>query len=181
MKKIRRIHVILALYPVLTALGLIVLVFMTNMGNSTWDIDSINTWMLDIPIPPDATAIEYDGHQGRGGWLDLHFESSNETMDEFVKQFCGGKLYQGYDPFNAVDTVEQIEDSHFIDMVSITYFSHSINTLPTIYGMRCLSPQGRQHQLIVNKAGEAFSSFRLEVLFACPKCNFPLNGDAATG
>jgi len=136
-----------------------------------WNVASINEF-LKVSIPADANNIEYSGHTGRGGQLNLSFDADDEEAREFVSMLCNNTLYQNYNPFNAIDVSEPILDAHFIEIANVSYYSYSLNTPPTTYGTRCFSPIG-QIQLILDTSDADKSYVELEVLFNCTKCQIP--------
>jgi hypothetical protein len=95
--------------------------FIEEFGGYKWDLDSINEH-FDLPIPADANSIEYDGHRGNLGYLNLSFEAPSESVMNYAAMFCGGKFYQGYDPFNAIDIKEPRENAHLISMREVSYY-----------------------------------------------------------
>lgn len=143
-----------------------------------WDMDSVNE-KFEIPLPADAEMIEVSGHMGRGGGLNLSFQSSSETMEEYASIFCDGIFHEGYDPFNAIDVLEPQADAIRITMDGGTYnihsyYSYSPGTPGTISGSRCRwSDKGFQLQVIVDKTKDEQYSIRLELLYNCTKCGVP--------
>lgn len=141
----------------------------TNWNGYLWNKASIEKF-LETPIPADANYVEFDGHRGRGGGLNLTFEASDESVEAFVSKFCGNTLYQGYDPFNAIDTEEHRIGAYRIKMDQVSYYSYSPDTPDNLFGIRCYSDKG-QIQILVNKTFGDIGHLKMEVLFTCYKCN----------
>ena len=138
---------------------------LTNWDDDHWDRNSIETY-LEIPLPVDADSVAFDGRQGRGGRLNLAFSASNESVDAFVSNFCDDTLYQGYDPFNSIDSEEQVDNGHLITVEPwITYYSYSPGTPDNQFGMRCVFSGKGQIQVLVDKAASDTASVRIEVLY----------------
>jgi hypothetical protein len=123
---------------------------------------------LGTSLPTDAVEIAYDGNTGRSGWLNLSFESSSQSMEEFLSNFCGGKLHQNYDPFQAIDIGEPRDGAYLIDMRDTSYYSYSPEVADTTFGIRCLGQD--QIQIVVDKSNSEKYSMRMEILFNCTKC-----------
>lgn len=144
--------------------------FNSSGNNYEWNITSINE-LLGVSIPPNANDVEYTGHSRRGGRLNLTFNAGEEQVTEFVSMLCNN-LYQGYDPFNAIDVSEPTDNAHFIEIGNVAYYSYSLNTPQTKYGTRCFSSRG-QIQAVLDKSDVDRSLVKLEVLFNCSKCKIP--------
>ena len=170
---VKRKHILIFLWatPICTVIAFILYLpsFVANSGGYLWDIDAINDF-LEMPIPTEAKMIEFDGNRGRAGYLNLSFQAFSPTMDDFIAQFCDSQLYQGYDPFNAIDVPESVASAYLITMENVNYYSYSPDTSENIFGIRCLIPGNGQVQIVVDKTNGTTYSVRLEVLYNCTKC-----------
>ena len=88
-------------------------------------------------IPPSYTEYRY-----------LQFSTSPRSATEFVNNICMGGVYQGYDPYNAVDTSSPQPNSILVHLWDSMYYSHSPNTPDTIYGTRCERSLGLTQVLV---------------------------------
>jgi hypothetical protein len=153
------------------------------LEDDSWNKESAENF-LRTPLPTDVHDVKFGGRTGRGGQLDLSFEASYESVDTFVSQFCKGLLYQGYDPFNAIDTEKQHEGAYLITMEQYyptSYYSYSPNTSDKLFGIRCVALLGfgqgngpAQIQILVDKTSHDAALVKIEALFTvCGKCNAP--------
>jgi hypothetical protein len=160
---------ILASIPILTLVLFTAVVIDVLTDGNEWNIDSIEDY-LEVSIPADAEFVEFEGRRGRGGALYLAFEASDDSVDAFASGFCGDSLFQGYDPFNAVDTSEQRSDAYMIRMGEERYYSYSPDTPDTLFGTRCFGSKG-QIQILVDRTSSEITRLKMEVQFSCYKCN----------
>ena len=158
----------LILFTILIVVG--IRDFVSNSGGYQWTINSIVDY-LGTSLPTDAVEIAYDGNTGRMGWLNLSFESSSQSMGEFLSKFCDGILHQNYDPFQAIDIDEPIDGAYLITMRDASYYSYSPDVVDTIFGIRCLGKD--QTQIVVDKSTPETYSIRMEFVFNCTKCEKP--------
>lgn len=175
------------------AIAIMTLVFFAGLAEllKILEYDSWNTELIEnvlgTPLPADAHDVEFGGRTGRGAYLDLTFKASHKSVDAFVSKFCEGPLYQGYDPFNAIDTSidtkEPPQGAYIIkmnDFYDMSYYSYSLNTSDDLFGIRCLSVFGftsgngqSQMQILVDKTSPDVALVKIEALFTCYKCNIP--------
>ncbi len=107
-----------------------------------WDRDTISHF-LDIPIPDEARNLVVEGQQGLVGSygiypkLSFSFDATPESALEFVEHFCEGELHVGYDPFDAMDMSNPVEDAVLIRGKRSIHYSRSEGTPQTIHGNRC--------------------------------------------
>jgi hypothetical protein len=146
------------------------------LEDESWNKESVEK-TLRVSLPVDASHIEFDGRRGRGARLDFTFEASYESMDTFVSQFCEGTLYQGYDPFNAIDisfyAKEKPVKAYVItmnDYYPISYYSYSPNTSDHLFGIRCLSPKLGELEVLVDKTSPDVALVKMDAFFTCYKC-----------
>ena len=170
-------YIFLFIIMVTTFITISIIIELISNSNSSantrqWNIASINEF-LGVSIPSVATYVEYTGHKERGGRLNLSFEADSEEATEFVSMLCMNILYQGYDPFNAIDISEPIDNAHLIEIGNVSYYSYSINTPQSTYGTRCFSYEIGQIQAVLDKSDVDKSFIKLEVLFNCSKCKIP--------
>ncbi|MBX3084060.1 MAG: hypothetical protein KF716_20670 [Anaerolineae bacterium] len=132
-----------------------------------WTLDKIND-SLSIPVPTDAANLSFDGHLGRGGYLMLEFQASPESIAAFVSQLCDGVLYDGYDPFKAIDVAEPYTFAHPMHLDIYSYYSYSIGLPNAIKGNRCLqSRPGYQVQVRVDTSEAQVYAIKLHLSFSC--------------
>jgi hypothetical protein len=104
--------------------------------NPNWNIEGIER-SLGVEIPSDAQDITYSGYAPHGGYLDLRFEATPQSVMTFAKHFCDGQIIQGFDPFNATIVDKSVPNSHPINMGYYVYYALSKNTKSSLYGIRC--------------------------------------------
>jgi hypothetical protein len=103
---------------------------------------------LGSAIPADASNVVNDSWHTRSGmipqdsFISVTFQAPPQSALNFSKNLCQGKLDQGYDPFNATDTIEPAPKVHLIKMTRFTYYSYSPNTPEQVLGNRCWSSNG---------------------------------------
>jgi|GEM_PF-6689149 len=101
-------------------------------------IERLERW-FGTDFPEDATDLVYDYNLQRGFFVNVSFSAPPDQMDEFSQVLCDGKLYQGYDPFDATNTYRPMRsDSVLVHTSSSMYHSYSPNAPDTMWGNRCL-------------------------------------------
>jgi hypothetical protein len=135
-----------------------------TFADDEWNIDEVNAG-LQIPVPTSASNIMTEGHDGRGGYLRLTFDSPADEANAFAAQFCAGVLYQGYDPFNAINVGEPFTYTYYIQIDNQGYYSYSPNTSAEVLGNRCALPTG-QIQIKLDTTGDASYQVTLDRRFS---------------
>jgi hypothetical protein len=108
---------------------------------------SIPTTPLPTPIrwggevlPPDAENITFEEFPGLGRayYYKLQFSASPGSVARFASTMCEGQLYQGYDPFNSVNTSVPTSNSILVRTWLSLHYSHSPDAPDRMYGNRCV-------------------------------------------
>jgi hypothetical protein len=134
---------------------------------------AIESW-LRVPLPSDANDISfYENNGGRSWLMTLEFNASPDSVDEFTNHLCGGVLYQGYDPFDSIDTDVPTPDSVLFHLWDTVHYSHSLSTIDTIYGNRCSPRWGILLQIIVDKADSNSYAVMIDALANVPIEGYP--------
>lgn len=140
------------------------------VNGESWSIETIGS-ELGMSLPKDATDVLFEGHRGRGGFLELSFTSPRQSMTAFVDPICNGRLYESYDPFDAIDFGEPFTFAHRIEVGQYAYYSYSLNTPDTISGNRCQAPSGKSYQIRLDTSDTISYQLRLHVFFSCEICH----------
>jgi hypothetical protein len=143
-------------------------------GGGTW----FAPWTLEFveeqfigQLPHDAINISYTDKDAAHSYARLSFAAPPQSADRFTEQFCTNLFYEGYDPFNAIDSVDD-ETGHLIATQSYYYFSYSQNTPTTVFGNRCFqNSRGGLLQIRIDKSNPAYYLVDLEI---SGYCNNPL-------
>ncbi len=154
---------------ILVLLG--VLALRWSMREYEWSISEVND-VLGVSIPKDASNIVIEGHKGLSNGLPVTFDAPLDTAENFAKQFCGGVLYVGYDPFNAIDTGDPLTYAHEIAVSNFVYYSYSLDVANTILGNRC-SPsasKGQYTQIVLDTASPDQIHVKVMAFFSCGAC-----------
>ena len=72
-----------------------------------------------------AFNIQISGDKQAKTSLNVSFDAPPESAGKYAKQLCGGKLYQRYDPFNAIDVDMPSFHAYPISAYGKTYYSFS--------------------------------------------------------
>jgi hypothetical protein len=122
-------------------------------------------------LPQDAAEISY---QSAAAYGLLTFKASPASASDFAHRFCYGFLYQGYDPFKAVDNVSREEGYLIKTERESFYYSSSPDTPTTFYGNRCLDyDRGGMHQILLDTTDSNSYSVSLEISATCYNTNSP--------
>jgi len=125
-------------------------------------------------LPSDAVDIEYAMNEQRYNYALLSFTASPISADEFVSRFCFNFLYQGFDPFNAIDDLEGNTGFLIRTNPSYYYYSKSPNTPPTIFGNRCFhNQQGGLLQIRIDRSNPDYYHVKLEISAYCENRDAP--------
>jgi hypothetical protein len=112
------------------------------------------------------------GHHGLSDGVGVEFDALPSSANHFVKQFCEGQLYSGYDPFNAIDVDEQLSYAYPIKLGEI-YFSYSPQTPITILGNRCLPRKTDQYlQVVLDTENPNLYHVKVMQFFSCTACRY---------
>lgn len=164
-KKSSKIPIVLSLTTLLSILLLFAIIlthYLTNSPNE--DIDKLER-EIGTNILSEVVNLQYDYNLGVGYFIDLSFSATPDQTDEFVERICNGKLYQGYDPFNAINTYNTVSDTILVEADSFMYHSHSPSASDSIWGNRCY---GTGPVLIaVDKSNAELYEVVLKVLGTC--------------
>ncbi len=167
-------RLILSILSGLLMLSLLLINFYSTNENSEWDIDDLEDY-LGIDIPETATEIGFHAEKGRsGGEISLTFLIPSESVSMFTEDICNGNLHKGYNPFNAENMSQPINNSYLIKMSNFTYYSFSPNTTDLLYGNRCQPYSRGIQQILVTEVNSGL----FEVKFfqpgdACQTTNLP--------
>gem|GEM_PF-3642256 len=118
-----------------------------------------------IEIPPESTEINFQSEVVERGFIGLSFKVPPENLQSFVESVCDGKLYEGYNPFDTIDSEEPTDSSILIKTNRFTYYSYSRDNSAMIFGNRCdatLGGIGQVHQITVDKTNPELFSVRFE-------------------
>jgi hypothetical protein len=143
--------------------------FSLNLAGMSWDATAIEQ-ELGISIPENIQNIAYEGHQGRGGFLDLSLTASLVDINQLISQPCDNNYYEGYDPFNAIDVGEPFSYTHQIEIGLYPYYSYSPDTPEIVLGNRCQLTTGAVYQVRVDTADPNSTVLRLYLSFSCELC-----------
>ncbi len=88
---------------------------------------------FDTQIPESAIDLEYDYSIGRLHYIQLSFKAPPDDMEEFVTAIWDELLFQGYDPFNAINGEIIPGEVHLI-ISNFPYYSYSPDAPDTIWG-----------------------------------------------
>ncbi len=154
----------------IACLGLLFLAISNMFSVPQWTTQDINR-ALSATIPTDATNIAIQGHRARGGFLELEFDAPPQSMRNFAGQLCNGVLYQGYDPFNAIDIAEPFTYTHPIHLDIYSYFSYSPDTPESVLGNRCMTSANSQLQIRINPTKPDLSHTKIDLRFSCEACH----------
>ncbi len=129
-----------------------------------WNFEDIVDY-LDAPYPEGATDIEYRSNRfDRTFFLELSFKAPPESALHFAESICGGILYQGYDPFNALATADPLPGVHLVKTGRFTYYSYSPQASQHVFGHRCPSlKNGRTQLILLDKTDPKLYRVRYEV------------------
>ncbi len=143
-----------------------------------WTLEFVQEQFIGS-IPPNATNVEYTDKDQNHSYALLSFSAPPAEADEFVSRFCFGRLFRGYDPFNAIDNVEddlghpiRTEPAHY-------YFSYSPDTSSDVYGNRCYeNTRGGLLQIRIDRSQMDFYHVKLEISGYCqnPIAQHPCDG-----
>jgi hypothetical protein len=131
-----------------------------------WTFEYVQEYYIGH-LPEDAANVEYS-NRNTDLYASVSFSASPVSTNQFVTQFCYGKLYAGYDPFNAIDAPDaetsiliRTEENHF-------YYSHSPNIPSTVFGNRCYdSEQGGIIQIRIDQTNADLYQVRLDISGYC--------------
>jgi hypothetical protein len=122
------------LLEVFTCAALVLFALWQLSIEGDWDPVMIQR-SLGVALPADALDIHYEGANRNGAfgitYLDLTFKAPADSMAAFTEHFCGGILYQQYDPFRSIDDRDRINAQHVIEvflqdrMHPYSYYSYS--------------------------------------------------------
>ncbi len=104
-------------------------------NDSEYRLEEIEN-LIGSKIPKDAGNIEYSSKRGHGFFIRLSFKAPPGSALQFANSLCGGILYQGYDPFNAVESPLK-HGAHLIQSTNFVYYSYSRDAPTTYWGNRC--------------------------------------------
>ncbi|MCQ3933231.1 MAG: hypothetical protein DPW16_22520 [Chloroflexi bacterium] len=129
-----------------------------------WNFEDIVEY-LDVPYPEGATDIQYRSNRfDRTFYLELSFKAPPASALRFAEGICGGILYQGYDPFNALATSDPMPGVHLVKNGRFTYYSYSPQASQQLFGHRCPSlKNGRTQLILLDKTDARFYQVRYEV------------------
>lgn len=130
-----------------------------------WNLQEIEDY-LGVTVPREAIEISYNSERRAGFWIKLRFQAPPEHISQFTDGICNGILYQGYDPFNAIDTAKPLPDVHLIKSSEFTYYSYSPDLPRTYSGNRC-----HNGLILVDKTNSDFYAVRFEI---SANCNTPI-------
>jgi hypothetical protein len=135
---------------------------------SPGDVDAI----IGVTPPPDASNYVIDGHKGLDDGIEVRFDAPPDSASLYARQFCGGVLYPGYNPFDAVDIGEPFTYAHSVSLSLFHYFSYSTKTPQTILGNRCapLTNRGRVFHIVLDTANPEQTHVRAKILYSCNEC-----------
>lgn len=122
-----------------------------------------------VPIPTDASELDYNYSFGRLYYLELSFKAPPESMDRFTQAICEGVLYQGYDPYNKVDGKSIPGKVHLIRNSLLTYYSYSPDAPDTYWGNIC----GATNVILVDKSAPTLYHLKFESIAGCDVSKFP--------
>lgn len=141
-----------------------------NWDGREWDVPSIEQ-ALGVQFPSDTQNLHFEGHRGRGGYLELTFSASSSGMNTFMGNLCDGIFFSGYDPFNAINRGEPFTFAHRISIDQFPYYSFSLNTPDSIAGNRCRTgPAHTLLQMRVDRSDASLSVARIRLFFSCEVC-----------
>ncbi|MBN8594462.1 MAG: hypothetical protein J0M33_22080 [Anaerolineae bacterium] len=141
-----------------------------NWNGREWNVTSIEQ-VLGVQFPSDAQDLHFEGHQGRGGYLELTFSASSSGMNTFMGNLCDNVFFSGYDPFNTIDRGEPFTFAHRISVEQFPYYSYSLNTPNTIAGNRCQTDRpGHRLQVRVDRSNASAYVARIHLFFTCQVC-----------
>ena len=138
-----------------------------------WTLDEING-LFKVPVPQDATDLQYSGYTGLGAHLDLTFNAPPVAAEKFAQAICDGGLYAGYDPFHARNIAEPFTYTHPIEAGLFAYYSYSPDTPESVLGNRC----GSQSQIRVDEADPSVYAVKAQVFFSCNAVCSPIRAKA---
>lgn len=129
-----------------------------------WNFEDIVEY-LDVPYPDGATDIQYRSNRfDRTFYIELSFKAPPESASRFAEGICGGILYQGYDPFNALATADPLPGVHLVKGTLFSYYSYSNLASQHLFGHRCPSPKnGRTQLILLDRTDPNVYSVRYEV------------------
>lgn len=106
------------------------------------DLNRLET-ALGQDFPADADDFDYNISDGVA--FEVSFRASLDEAQAYVQDLCGEDAHAGYDPFNAIDSLDSPNDANAVavNMPDFEYFSYSPNALDTTYGMRCVDQSQR--------------------------------------
>ncbi len=107
--------------------------------NDKWTADRLeNSFNVDFPDDVDLTV------EGRPSLpvVNVQFSTSAEVVEQFVSQLCNGILHEGFDPFNAVQTIEPLPEMILFEDEFSYYYAYSPDTLATTRGNICVLDRG---------------------------------------
>ena len=145
--------------------------FPLNLAGASWTEAAIEE-RLGVPLPENARDIRYEGHQGRGGFLDLSLTSSLKSINQFMRQLCGNTFYEGYDPFEAIDIGEPFTFAHRIEIGLYPYYSYSPGIPETVLGNRCQLFDGAVYAVRVDTTDPDSAALHLRLSFSCELCQY---------
>lgn len=102
------------------------------VSDSSYRLEEIED-LIDAKIPKDAVDIEYSSQRGYGFFIRLSFKAPPESALQFANSLCSGVLYQGYDPFNAVNSSLK-HGAHLIRATDFVYYSYSPDATKHLLG-----------------------------------------------
>lgn len=101
-----------------------------------WNFEEIVEY-VGADYPEGAVEIEHESsHFDRGFFIEVRFEAPPDDAMKFAESICDGVLYQGYDPFDTIDSGQPSPNAHLI-FSSGLYYSISPSASPHMLGYRC--------------------------------------------
>lgn len=132
-------------------------VFSTNDRWTTSRLE--NTFNADFPDDVEWTV------EGRPSLpvVNVQFSASPEVVEQFVSQLCSGILHAGFDPFNAVQTLEPLPDTILFEDEYSYFYAYSPDTLETTNGNICVLDDSRGVLLVSTKPTNSNELFSVEL------------------
>ena len=98
----------------------------------------------------------------------MTFDAPPESASQYAKQLCSGKLYQHYDPFNAIDVDMPSTHAYPITLYGKTYYSFSMLATNDDWGNRCEASDGVGYLQVINDRRDAtLYHVNAELYFSC--------------
>ncbi|MEO8397096.1 MAG: hypothetical protein ABI700_29145 [Chloroflexota bacterium] len=155
----------------LIIVALVVVVALIGLGgmmqSDQWSIAEVNT-RFGAMIPHDAFNIQISGDKKASTSLGVSFDVPPESAVAYAKGLCGPKLYQRYDPFNAIDVDMPSIHAYPITLYEKTYYSFSTLATDDDWGNRCESPDGVGYvQVFYDRRDPTLYHVIAELHFSC--------------